>query len=239
MMLAAHQGEFGMKKWILSAALMPALLWSQPAVITSQKAAADVAPAADPASPFWRDVKGIVTDTDYDGKPVANHRMEVRSRWTAGHLYLLFTSQYEALNLKPDPTAAAETQQLWNWDVAEAFLGSDFQDIARYKEFQVSPQGEWVDLDIDRSPQKRGGGSAWNSGFQVKARIDAAKKVWYGEMKIPFIALAVAPAAGRELRAGFFRIAGVAPSKKHVSWQPTGGRTFHAPEKFGILRLVD
>src|SRR6185436_11251740 len=154
----------------------------QSAVLTSRKAPADVELTADPASAFWRAAQNIATETDYTGNRVANHRMEVQSRWTQKHLYLLFVCQYEVLNLKQGPSTTAETQQLWNWDVAEAFIGSDFANIGRYKEFQVSPQGEWVDLDIDRSGQNRGGGSAWNSGFQVKARIDAANKTWYGEM---------------------------------------------------------
>jgi hypothetical protein len=227
-------------KWILSAALLPGLLYGQTAVITSHKVPADAAPSADPASPFWRDIKGIVITTDYSGNAVPNHRTEVRSRWTPTHLYLLYICQYEVLNLKPGPNTTAETNQLWNWDVAEAFLGSDFNDIARYKEFQVSPQGEWVDLDIDRSSQNRASGAAWNSGFQVKARIDAPNKTWYGEMKIPFSAIGgAAPAAGREIRAGLFRLQGSGAEKKFVSWQATGGRTFHAPEKFGILRLVE
>jgi hypothetical protein len=35
-----------------------------------------------------------------------------------------------------------------NWHVAEAFIGSDYLKTSRYKEFQVSPRGEFVDLDI-------------------------------------------------------------------------------------------
>ena len=70
------------------------------------------------------------------------------------HLYLLFICPYTELNLKPDPTTSVETPRLWNWDVAEAFIGSDYERIGRYKEFQVSPQGEWVDLDIDRDNPK-------------------------------------------------------------------------------------
>jgi hypothetical protein len=70
--------------------------------------------------------------------------------------------------------------------------------------------------------------------MEVKARIDQARKIWYGEMKIPFDGLT----ADREMRAGFFRIAGVDPNKKKISWQATGRPTFHVPDKFGILRLV-
>ena len=78
------------------------------------------------------------------------HRTEIRSRWADKNLYLLFVCPYEELYAKPDPSYTAETNKLWEWDVAEVFIGSDFQNIKRYTEFQVSPRGEWVDLDIDR-----------------------------------------------------------------------------------------
>jgi hypothetical protein len=101
----------------------------------------------------------------------------------------------------------------------------------------VSPQGEWVDLDIDRT-SPRGQGAKWNSGFQVKARIDSARRLWYGEMRIPFAAIESRPVRpGLELRAGFFRISGVEPQRGYLSWHTTDGRTFHVPERFGILRL--
>jgi len=227
-------------KWILTAALLPALLYGQMATFESKKAPADTAPTADPASTFWRDIKGIVITTDYNGNPVPNHRTEVRSRWTPAYLYLLYICQYEKLNLKPDPNTTAESNQLWNWDVAEAFIAGKASDTQRYGEFQVSPQGEWVDLDIDRSGQNRGGGAAWNSGFEVKARIDTAEHVWYGEMKIPIKAIVpFAPSPKLAFRAGFFRLQGTGADKQYISWQPTGGRTFHVPEKFGTLVLVE
>jgi hypothetical protein len=31
----------------------------------------------------------------------------------------------------------------------KCFIGDDFKNIRRYKEFEVSPQGEWVDLDVN------------------------------------------------------------------------------------------
>jgi hypothetical protein len=220
--------------------LLLASAFGQPAVFESRKAPSDVSLTADPESAFWRGAKGLVITTDSTGNPAPGHKTEVRSRWTAGNLYLLYICQYQELNLKPNPSTTEETNQLWNWDVAEAFLGSDFKDIARYKEFEVSPQGEWVDLDIDRSPKKRGGGIAWNSGFESKARVDTSKKVWYAEMKIPFQTIGVAsPSAGTQLRTGLYRIAGREPSRTLLSWQVTGARSFHVPERFGILRLSE
>jgi hypothetical protein len=214
-------------------------LRAQAGVFRSRKAAEDVPLSADPGSRFWQDAPAISIETDYTGQRVANHRTDVRSRWTQGHLYFLYTCQYEALHLKPNPSTNTETDRLWNWDTAEAFLGPEGGDISRYKEFEVSPQGEWVDLDIDRSGQKRGAGVAWNSGFQVKARINEYRKIWFAEMQIPFAAIGVTAAPGVRIRAGIFRLAGPITDRKYISWQVTGGETFHVPERFGILLLED
>ena len=225
---------------LIACTLLARLASAEPAVFQSKKASGDATLTADPESRFWRDVPGISITTDYAGSPVPSNRMEARSRWTPENLYILFICEFDELTLKPNPTTTEETNRLWEWDVAEAFLGSDSNDIARYKEFEVSPQGEWVDLDIDRSPQKRGPGVDWNSGFEVKARIDRTTKVWYGEMKIPFKSLGVpAAASGTKLRAGIFRCAGREPSRKLMSWQITGARSFHVPERFGTLALKD
>jgi len=159
----------------------------------------------------------------------------VRSQWTERDLYFSFTCPYRRLNLKPDPVTNAETDQLWDWDVAEAFIGSDYLNIGRYKEFQISPQGEFVDLDINRDHPERQEGVAWKSGFQVAARIDHAARVWYGEMKIPFASLGVHPTTGLELRLGLFRIEGPEPDRTYVTWRTTGATSFHVPSAFGTL----
>ncbi len=190
---------------------------------------------ADPKSPPWRDAQPVSAAKNYIGQPVPLPPTEIRSRWTKNNLYLLFSCPYDELNLKPDPNTKAETQKLWNWDVAEAFLGSDQEHPERYREFQVSPQGEWVDLEIDRVHPKPDGGAWWNSGFEVKARIDAEHKIWYGAMKIPLASFS--PAAGLELRAGLYRLQGAGPRKQYIAWQPTGERNFHVPQAFGVLRL--
>jgi hypothetical protein len=192
----------------------------------------------DSKAPEWTDAPRVVVDRDTFGQPIGAPPAEVRSRWTQQHLYLLFICHYDELNLKPDPDTSTETARLWNWDVAEAFIGSVFERNGRYKEFQVSPQGEWVDLDIDRDNSQAQEGMRWNSGYVVKARVDAPAKIWYGVMRIPFSAIdARPPAKGNELRIGLFRIAGLTEPKKLYAWRPTGQATFHVPEAFGIVRL--
>jgi hypothetical protein len=210
-----------------------------PGVILSKYAAKDAALTADPTATFWKNVPGVFAENSAVGDPVPGYRMEIRSRWTDHNLYLLFIGPYETLYLKSDPVKDRETNKLWEWDVYEVFIGTDFEHIRQYKEFQVSPQGEWVDLDIDRDNPKPEGGWTWNSGFEVKARVDAARKIWYGAMRIPMASIDTrAPAAGNEMRVNFYRIQGPPPDKKFVAWQPTHVRSHHVPEAFGRLRLA-
>ena len=209
-----------------------------PAVIESHQAPSDFVLTADPLDANWK-VNGVFFDGDRDGKPVAGHRTEVRSRWTGENLYLLFICPYEVLHLKPNPSAASETNQLWNWDVAEIFIGTDFEHIRRYKEFEVSPQGEWVDLDIDREAQQKTAGWKWDSGFEAKARTDTGKKVWYAAMRIPMKSIDPrTPANGLEMRVNLFRCQGKDADRKYLAWQAPHNQTFHTPEAFGILKLA-
>jgi hypothetical protein len=210
-----------------------------PRVFVSRRAPADFALTADPGAPNWKGIAGVIADKDRRGEAVPGHRTEVRSRWTPGNLYLLFIAPYEQLNLHPNPSTDTETNKLWEWDVAEAFIGSDYKNIKQYKEFQVSPQGEWVDLHIDRGAQPPVHDVAWNSSFEVKARVDKDKRIWYGEMRIPMKTIDPRPAsAGNEMRINLYRIQGPAP-RKHVNWQPVNNDSFHTPEAFGTLRLQD
>jgi hypothetical protein len=120
-----------------------------------------------------------------------------------------------------------------------SFIGSDFQHIRRYKEFEMSPRGEWIDLDIDLDKPPDENGWKWNSGFEVSARIDAAAHVWYGAMKIPYRALDNHPAVARNtLRIKFFRSQGPASARHQLAWQASMSNSFHVPERFGLIKLV-
>lgn len=208
-------------------------------VVRSTWAESDSRLDTDPTSLFWRSSEAIYMDRDTYGRQQPRYRTEVRTRWTTQNLYIFFACPYEELNLKPNPNDSTETNGLWNWDVAEAFIGSDSKEIRRYKEFEVSPQGEWVDLDIDLDKTNHGDGWKWNSGLAVSARIDKAAGVWYGAMRIPFSAIDSRPAAaGNTLRINFFRCQGPTATRHFIAWQPPMSDTFHVPERFGTIRLV-
>ncbi len=196
-------------------------------------------PNTDPGSTFWSGSSRVIAEGDFYGRPIPGHRTEILLRWTLQNLYLLFVCPYRELNLKPNPNLTTETYGLWNWDVAEVFIGDDFNNIRRYKEFEVSPRGEWVDLDVNLDNPPHEAGWVWQSGCEVAARIDAARRIWYGFMRIPWSSIDNRqPAAGNELRINFYRCQGSDPDRKYITWRPVRRESFHTPEAFGILRLA-
>lgn len=224
---------------ILTSVFFPISPLLAQATLESVQAPSDISINTDQNSPFWRGAKPIYMDLDHRGKLDPKYKTEVLTRWTKQNVYFLFICPYELLNLKPNPKTSTETYELWNWDVAEVFIGSDFKDIQHYKEFEVSPQGEWVDLDIDLHKPHHEDGWTWNSGFEVSARIDSVARVWYGTMKIPYSAIDKRPAAiGNLLRVNLFRSQGPVSDHHAIAWQPPMANTFHVPERFGLLRLV-
>jgi len=224
---------------IFLAATLSSLFAADNKVATTTEAREDVALDTNLASTFWSQTVPIYADRDKNDQALPGYRTEIRSRWTAKNIYFLFICPYEELFLRPNPSITTETNKLWKWDVAEVFIGSDFKNIRRYKEFELSPQGEWLDLDIDLTKPHHEEGWTWNSGFQVAARIDERTKIWYGAMKIPWTALDdTQPSTGKALRVNFFRSQGPLSNRKEIAWQPTRSETFHVPERFGLLRLV-
>jgi hypothetical protein len=208
-------------------------------VLESTRALHDAALETDPASVFWQAARAVYAEKDVYGNPVPGYRTEVRSRWTHDNLYFLFVCPYEELYLKPSPDTLHETNQLWNWDVAEVFIGSDFENIQHYKEFEISPQGEWIDLDIHLEKPHHEQGWIWNSGFQVVSRVDRKAKVWYGAMRIPLAALDdPSPAAGNMFRINLFRSQGPPSHQEQITWQPPMSHSFHVPDRFGLLKLI-
>ena len=124
----------------------------------------DFGPDTDPHSPFWAGACSVIAANNNLGLLVPGHETEILLQWSLQNLYLLFVCPYHELNLKPHPDLTRETYELWNWDVAEVFIGDDFQNIRRYKEFEVSPQGEWVDLDVNLDNPPHELGWIWESG---------------------------------------------------------------------------
>jgi len=220
---------------------LPAIQPQDKAVFLSFFADKAVEPTANPDDHFWKGIQGVVIEKSVLGPAVPEYRAEMRSRWTKDFVYFLFIGPYQKLTLKPNPDLAVETYRLWEKDCFEVYLGADFEHTNRYREFQMSPQGEFLDLDIDSTRAKPGfnGEQNWNSGMKVKARIDEKKKIWYGEMRIPILSVDKRTAhVGNEMRINLYRQDGEPPNRIFMGWQPPMVWNPHHPELFGILRLV-
>jgi alpha-galactosidase len=189
-------------------------------------------PAAD-----WEQAAPITFCADWRGQNADFARQtEVRALWTPSNLYLKFVCRYRELFVFDDSDANGRREFLWDRDVAEAFLQPDPSRSSFYKEFEVSPNGMWVDLDIFP-----GGRGDLKSGLERSVWVDPERRTWSAELSIPMAALTADFDPAVTWRANFFRVEGSLEPRFYSAWRPT--RTpepnFHVPEAFGKLRFVE
>ena len=221
---------------MISLVLLAVTFAADDGVVTAKYAVKDPGFDMNPASGFWAKAEVASFNKGPKGEEHTGRPTEVRVRWTDHNLYVLFVSPYEKLYLTPNPQTTKDTNKLWDYDVCEVFIGADFTNIQRYREFEVSPQNEWVDLDIRKDEKKYD--ITWNSGFQTAARIDREAKIWYSVMRIPWKSITHLKAAAKsEFRINFYRIEDGPPNRLFFAWRETGTPSYHTPEKFGLLRL--
>ena len=195
---------------------------------------------ADPASSTWT-TAAIATIVHDCAKAMDYPRLktEVRVFWTTTDLYLLFICPFDTLNLFLPAQPDRPRHALWDRDVVEIFLGDNWQNINLYREFEIAPTGDWIDLDIDLSRDLHD--ESWRSGWELTARIDHDHHVWYAAARIPLRSVSahtISP--GTRWRMNLYRTDGVGPdSQRHfMCWQQTcaGDRDpNHVPENFGTL----
>ena len=166
-------------------------------------------------------------------------KTEVRAFWTDTDLYLLFICPYHELNLWLPADNSQDRLKLWDRDVVEFFLGDNWTDIKKYREFEIAPTGDWVDLDIDIGKDTYD--PKWNSGWERQGRIDKQHHVWYAAARVPLRSVSEKEVvAGTKWRANLYRIDGLGedPVRRFMCWQPTcvvNRDPNHVPENFGTL----
>ena len=188
---------------------------------------------------------GIGFECDWRGQDAdPRRRTEVRLAWTAETLFLRFDCRYRTLTVFPAAAGVAGRRMgLWERAGAEAFLRPEPRRTPpRYGEFEIAPNGLWLDLDIDWERGKVGAGAAreLRSGMGSAAWIDRARRRWTAELAIPMQALTREFDPGRPWRANFFRVEGAREPRGYFAWRPTGTPQpqFHVPAAFGRLRFA-
>jgi hypothetical protein len=183
----------------------------------------------------WQSAKRVLFNTDWQGKNSDPRRQtEVRLLWTPEFLYLKFVARYCRITIFDDAGSNGRRDKLWDRDVAEVFLQPDPTRLRRYKEFEVSPNGFWIDLEISNGRLQH-----LQSGLQRRVNINQAKKTWIAELAIPINSLTQHFSPASLWRANFFRVEGPAEPRFYSSWQPTQTTqpNFHVPERFGLLKF--
>jgi PQQ-dependent dehydrogenase (methanol/ethanol family) len=210
------------------------------ATLQAPHVAGDPPLSADPSAPAWRTAGTAAISKDCS-KQIDYPALltQVRSFWTDTHLYLLFSCPYKELNLFLPAQGGGPRNKLWDRDVVEMFLGDDWKNIRHYREFEIAPTGDWIDLAIDLDHESYD--QSWRSGWTTAARIDKDAHIWYAAARIPLSAISSSPVKpGTKWRANLYRIEGLGPdSGRHfLCWQPTcvvNRDPNHVPENFGTL----
>jgi alpha-galactosidase len=191
--------------------------------------------AAHPSSD-WDKATPIAFCSDWAGKnPDLQRATTVKLLWSTQFLFLRFECHYRELYVFDDAMANGRRDHLWDRDVAEVFLQPDPSRPHEYKEFEISPNGMWIDLDIFP-----GGMADLKSGLERSVTIDRGSHLWAAEIKIPLKSLILNFDPSHPWKVNFFRVEGKAEPRGYYAWRPTrtAHPNFHVPEAFGTLRFA-
>jgi hypothetical protein len=212
--------------------------------ITSKFIPRDFTPDGNLSKSVWHGAPRVTFDTEARFvRPFPDSETQVASVWTPDYLYLGYRCRYRALNVYEGEDVAKERFGLWIKDTAEAFINPEPDRISHYYEFEVAPNNQWVDLEIDVT-KKDMGNVHWDSNFEHAVKVDARHHVWTAEMKIPVKSMGAKPLQpGTEWRLNLYRLDGPGDDsqRRFLSWSPLPegkNRSFHQPASFGIIKFV-
>jgi alpha-galactosidase len=184
----------------------------------------------------WESAPPVTFCSDWQGRnPDPNRETGVRVLWSADTLYVRFQCRYRELYVFEDSDPSGWRDSLWDRDVVEVFLQPDPAQPTAYKEFEVSPNGFWIDLDIGP-----GGKADLRSGLRRSVAVNQSAHTWAAELAIPIRALTPEFDPNAIWRANFYRVEGKSEPRGYYAWQPTHSPepNFHVPSAFGRLRFA-
>jgi Carbohydrate family 9 binding domain-like len=202
----------------------------------------DFTPDGNLEKDVWKQAAWVRFDHDMSGlEHFPQAETGVAARWTTANLYVAFRCRYSALNIFEGEDATKERWGLWERDVVEVFVNPQPERLNHYYEFEVAPNNQWIDLEIDKTKTPFNDAN-WNSGFEHSTHIAATRHLWTCEMRIPVKSMGVEKIPpDAEWRINFYRADGPGDDAKRrlMSWSVIPeGRTFHTPSRFGIIHFV-
>ena len=202
----------------------------------------DIALSLDFAGSGWQRAVAHEINLNWRGELAPEElRTTARVLWTSQQIIFGYECHYTELVIDSECDVQAERHGLWDRDVCEVFVRSPQEPDDRcYKEFEVAPTAQWIDLNIDRRDMtKIWNDWKWASGMKTLAHIDEQKKIWRATMAIPFQAFGIVPQTGDQWEANLFRISRRNGVRQFLAYSPTLTEkpNYHVPEKFVQLKF--
>jgi Carbohydrate family 9 binding domain-like len=208
-------------------------------IIAARYAATDLA-VDDFDSSEWNKSEPVRINRYWSGNPApASRHAEARVLWSDKALHVRYVChQAEPLIVSDKPQTEKKTMGLWDRDVCEIFIAPDPHVVERYFEFEAAPTGEWLDVAIQWTPEKRESDWEFNSHMTTTAKIGKDRLTI--AMRIPWNDWIHRPQTGERWRVNLFRCVGKDPNRGYLAWQPTKMPQpgFHLPQVFGWLMFV-
>lgn len=188
----------------------------------------------------WEKAKEVSIEKYWSGENAPKGRQfKAKLLWSKTALYVRFeANQAEPIVMSEMPNIQTKRKGLWDRDVCEIFLAPNKANERKYFEFEIAPNGEWIDLGIHQLPDRRETDWEYNSGMKSATRIEKDKVVM--AIKVEWRAFGKTPNAGDVWLGNILRAMGSEPNRGYLAWSPTETKqpNFHVPEKFGEFEFV-
>lgn len=189
---------------------------------------------------LWSKAKEVSIKTYWSGENAPKDRQfKAKILWSDTAVYVRFeANQNEPLIVSEKPNLTTKTKGLWDRDVCEIFFAPNKDEPRKYFEFEIAPNGEWIDLGIYQKPDERITDWDYFSGMKSAALVEKNKVTM--AIKIEWNAFGKTPKSGDVWRGNIYRCIGKGETRGYLAWSPTETKepAFHVPEKFGEFEFV-
>ncbi len=188
----------------------------------------------------WEKSEETTIENYWSGEKAASERhAKAKLLWSDSAFYIRFeANQAEPLIISETPNLKSKTKGLWDRDVCEIFVAPNPKEINKYFEFEIAPNGEWMDLKVHKLTDRRETDFDFDSGMKSAAKIESGKVRM--AMKVEWKAFGKTPKANKIWKGNLFRCVGSGETRGYLAWSPTETETpdFHVPEAFGEFEFV-
>jgi len=197
-------------------------------------------PIAELDNAVWENAEEVLIEKYWSGKAAPKGRhFTAKLLWSDSAFYIRFeANQAEPLVVSKAPNLKSKTKGLWDRDVCEIFVAPNSKEPNKYFEFEIAPNGEWIDLEIHRMSDERKTDLDYQSGMESAAKIEIDKVLM--AMKIQWKAFGKTPKVKDIWKGNLFRCVGSGETRGYLAWSPTKTEmpNFHIPEAFGEFEFL-